>query len=323
MNKSKIFRRILFSVTLCLVGLYFFVFLASHLLYGFAALIFGGPWLIQLVSWTVIGLVFSLLSSLCAWPISLCLVTLLRQNQSRPFMAQILRPVYFLASLPLVLVVYIFAEVFGIEVFSVFRDFWMDIFGSHNFFTRSLAFTLTILFYPFSTLLFGKMNTDVFFQKMLDLVNDFAQVGLFSSVLIFGLTIFIIPKMFLTMNQCLEEDKSLRRLDTIQSIGGTKWQSVSITLLQSMREHFNRILAHFVRICFFEGLIVFFLLNFFFSKGQKDPFLGSTLASRFVFESLKPMENPLFLLALGGFLSFCYFLLLAIEKYYSKDLLQR
>ena len=234
-------------------------------------------------------------------------------------MVQVLKPVYFLASLPLVLVVYIFVEVLGIEVFSVFRDFWMDTFGSHNFFTRSLAFTLTILFYPFSTLLFGEMSTDVFFQKMLHFVNDFAQVGLFSSILIFGLTIFIIPKMFLTMNQCLEEDKSLRRLEIIQSIGGTQWQSVSVTLLQSMREHFNRILVRFVRICFFESLIVFSLLNFFFSKDQKDPYLGSTLASRFVFESLKPIESPFFLLAMGGFLSFGYFLLLAIEKYYSED----
>ena len=159
---------------------------------------------------------------------------------------------------------------------------------------------------------------------MLKIVIEFFQFGLLSSTLIFALTIFIVPKMVMTMHQCLMKNRDIRGLEVVQSVGGTRWESVSITMIQFMRDHFNMILIRFIRICFFESLIVFSVLRFFFSFDiSHGDHWGSTLTSNFVFESLKSGENNYdFLLILAGFLGFCYLLLIIIERYYSKPLLK-
>ena len=321
-----IFKKFFLIMILLLVGIYFLLFTACYLFYGFSFFNFNGFPFREFLNWTSAGLCFSFLASLCSWPLSLSLVTLLRRYQFHYLSRRVFVFIHFSASLPLVLFLYIFLEVLGPEFFSNFRDFWINNLASDNFLTKTLAFVITVFFYPISSLSFFSelRTTDIFFNKILTIIIEFLQISLPGLILVFILVIFIIPKMVITMHQCLMKNRDIRGLEVVQSVGGTWWESVSITMIQSMKDHFNMILTRFVRICFFESLIAFSVLKIFFSfdESQKGEW-GSTLTSHFVFESLKSNgNNHDFLLVLAGALGFCYLFLMFIERYYSKPLLK-
>ncbi len=323
---NKVFKKLPLIAISLLVGIYFTIFIASYLFYGFSVLTFDTFFHREILWWTLIGLCFSFLASLCAWPFSLSLVTLLRQYQFHPLARGGFRFIHFSASLPLVLFLYIFMEVIGPDIFMIFEKFWTDTLASGTWLTRTLAFILTVLLYPIGSMLLSpeESSVDVFFGKMLETVIEFFQIGLFSSTLVFILTIFILPKMVVTMHQCLLKNRDIRGLEVIQSVGGTWWESLSITMIQSMRDHFNMILTRFIRICFFESLITFSVLRFFLAFDiPHENYWGATPTSNFIFESLKPNDtNYDSLLILAGGLGFSYLLLMAVERYYSKPLLK-
>lgn len=317
-------KKFFLIATLLIAAFYFSAFIFSYFFYGFSFLKSGNIPVRDILIWTFTGLCFSLLASLCAWPFSLSLVTLLRKYQFHSLSQRIFMFIHFSASLPLVLFLYISLEVFGLGSFLNFPEFWVDVLDTDNFLAKSLAFVLTILFYPIKSLIFFSEyeTTDVFFHKMLKIVIECLQISLPGLVLIFILTIFIIPKMVITMHQCLIKNKDIRGLEVIQSVGGSRWESVFITMIQSMRDHFKMILIRFVRICFFESLITFSILSLFFDAHGKNQRVH-TLTSSFIFESLKlNKENHDFLLILAGALGFCYLSLMIVERYYSKPLLK-
>ena len=298
-------------------------FIASYLFYGFSVFVFDTfPW-ISLLMWAFQGLIVSLMAGFCAWPFSLSLVSLLRQYNSDSLAGMAFKFIHFSASLPLILFICLFMEVLGPDIFILVKDFLVETLVRENLLTRAIAFILTIFFFPISQLLsFSETREpDVFFNEMLMGVIDFFQMALLAGVLIFILTVFLIPKMTVTMHQSLMRNRDISGFEVVQSLGGSHWESVSISMLQFMKDHSKMILIRFVRICFFESLITFSVLKFFLSF--KKELWGSTLSERFIFESLRMTEdNSPSLLVLAGCLAFIYLFILQIENYYSKPLLK-
>ena len=288
---------------------------------GFQFLSFDDfPWT-SLLLWTFQGLIVSLMACFCAWPFSLSLVSLLRQYNSNPLTGRVFKFIHFSASLPLILFVCVFMEVLGPDIFILFKDFLMDQLARENLLTKAIAFVLTIFLFPIFQL-FSPSETgepDLFFRETLVGVIDFFQMTLLGGILVFILTVFLIPRMTVTMEKSLLKNREISGFEVIQSLGGSHWESVSIAMLQFVKDHSKMILARFVRICFFESLITFSILKFFLSF-KKGPW-GSTLSERFIFESLKVTENHgSSLLVLAGYLVFVYLFILQIETYYSKSL---
>lgn len=317
---SKSLKNILMTTVILLICFYVGFFIFSALYYSFLSLmnlVDGGVQEFQQIFWwLLVGLSLSLLATLCAWPFSLSILTLIEQNRGRKRTHWSQYALKFMGSLPLVLFVFLFVEVIGQEVFGLLESFWIQSFASSNFVTQALAFALTLLLYPLTILPFfgGDTTIDQFFRQMLAAVIEFAEVGLVSSVVVLGLVIFILPQMVLRMERYLKEDANLRSLEVIQSIGGTHWESIYMTVLQSMKEHFNLIVLRFTRICFFEGLLTLSLLSFFFRlSNEYQSYWGSTLSSVFITESLQVPLSISRLSGLAGLLALCYFIFVRLE----------
>lgn len=310
-----------------LISAYLLLFLSSYLVNTFLALEFlktGSFAELGTLLWLVlVGLSLSLLASLCAWPFSLSIATMIEQNKSRQHIDYINYALKFLASMPLVFYAYLFLEVVGADVFRILESFWVESFASSNLLTQVLAFALTLLLYPLTIIpwLLEPVSVDVFFQKMLVAVIDFAEVGLVSSVVVCGLIIYILPQMVLRMLKYLQRDQNLIKHEVIQSIGGTRWESIYMTVLQSMREHFNIIILRFTRVCFFEGLITFSLLSFFFKTQESlESHWGATLSSLFIGESLVWEPGTEKLRFFSGALILVYVVFIGVERFYLKKL---
>ena len=307
--------------------LYICVFFSSHVFYVIWGLSVSLPDVAirasQLIWLSLVGLSFGLLATLCAWPFALSLSTLIEQNRDHRTTQWLITAIRFFASLPLVLFAYLYLEVVGAKVFGVLQVFWVDSFASSNIFTQALAFSLTLVLYPLSLVpgVLPQMTVDIFFKKMLLAVIGFAEVGLVSSVVVLGLTLFVIPQMVLRMLKYLEEDKSRRHHEVIQSLGGTRWESIYMTLLQSMKEHFNIIVAQLTRLCFFEGLVTLSLLSFF---AVSDPLAidqwGASLSALFVSESMNWTASLDKLTLVAAVLSVQYLLFFILERHFRKKL---
>ncbi len=285
-------------------ALYIFVFVRDQL--GQPLL----PWR-NLFGWFTVGISLALLSSLAAWPFALSLSTLLEHNKSRPLANIFLRILSYLASLPLVLFVFAYLAIIGHRGFYTIKSVWVFLFATENFFTEAIAFALTLLLYPLTGLPgAGEQPTiDLFFRRMLDGVVEFAEVGLVATVVAAGLFLFVLPKMVLCIRKLLLEDHNLRSTEIIKSLGGTPWESIHLTVMQSMKTRFNEIILYFTKLCFFEGLVTFALLNAFFFAGDSDQYhWSSSLSSVFVRQSLLPTKNLDQLLSISGFLLLTYFL---------------
>ena len=276
------------------------------------------------IFWVSVGLSVSLLASLACWPFALSTATLLEHNKKRRLTPWVLRFLSYSSTLPLVIFCFVYVEVLGEKGFQAIESFWIDLFASPNIFTQVLAFGLTIILYPLTALPFFSENpsVDLFYQKMLAAVIEFAEVGLVTSAMVLGLFLYILPKMVLHMRQQLREDQALRSFEIIKSLGGTPWESIHLTVLQSMKTRFNGIITYFTRICFFEGLISYSLLYFFLSPGSASESFhwSSSLSSLFVSSSLNSERSESILLATSGGLVVCFFLFMFLENYFRKKL---
>lgn len=300
------------------LGLFFYVYSISNLLGENSAFTFQ-----QYFWWTVMGLSLSLLSCLCAWPLSLAIATLLEQFKKKKMVMATLRFLYFIESLPLIVFVFLYYEVVGFHSFGWFDKFWNQYFTATHFLTKGIAFALTILLYPLTIFpIFGEdLNVDQLYQKLIFVVSDFAEVGLVTSVIVFGLMVYILPKMVLQMSRSLSSTANLRNHEIIQSIGGTHWESVYMTVVQSMKEHFNFIILRFTRICFFEAIITYTLLNSFFSTADSAKFhWGSTLSSMFVVQAIDPEISIPYLNASAGVLILCFLIFIWMERLFLEKL---
>lgn len=269
------------------------------------------------------GLSLSLLTCLCAWPVALAIATLMEHFKGNKAVVRLNRFLKVIESLPLIVFAFLYIEVVGFYSYGWFEKFWGEFFTTSHFLTKGIAFALTILLYPFSLLPFfeSQPNIDLFYQKILTLVAEFAEVGLVTSVIVFGLMVYIIPKMILRMNFYLNSKNNSRAPEVIQSIGGTHWESVYMTVIQSMKVHFNLIILRFTRICFFEALITYTVLNSFFSGKDTSTFhWGTTISAMFVVQAMEPKVSLDPLCIIAGLLSICYIIFVGLEKFFRKKL---
>lgn len=307
-----ILKKTLLGCALLVVFTYFFSLFSISMTYFFV----GGFYLVQkslfsmnsLLWLIMVGLSFSLLSALLSWPFALSLVTLIKQNEERLSIIYLQQIVRFLASLPLVVFLYLFLQVKSFQVFYFFEDTWSQVFSATSWLTQFLAFTITLLLYPLTIIpsVSSDMSVDVFYQKTVTAVIESSEVGLVSSVVVFGLFVFILPQMTMVMLKSLRRDQNLQNIEVVQAMGGTEWESVYMTVLQSMREHFNLIVLRFTRVCFFEGLLTLSLLSFFVKA--KEPFSswwGATLSSLYVHKLfMEPLQPRLLLVLSAAMVSF-------------------
>lgn len=270
-----------------------------------------------LVGWVIVGVSLSLLTSLTAWPFALAAVTLLEHNKSRRLTSFSLRCVSYLASLPLVLFLFVYVQIVGEKGFLTLKAMWLLLFASPNVFTQALAFGLTLLMYPLTIIpgVGGEHTIDVFYNKMLDLVIECAELGLLAIVVVLGLFLYVFPKMILYMRQKMQEGEQLRSLEIIHSLGGTPWESMHLTVMQSMRTHFDGVMLYFTRRCFFEGLITYTLLSVFFSESVLGIHWSSTLPVVYIQSLLQGHEVPEISFGLCGILAFLYILFLVAESH--------
>ncbi len=310
--------KLIFSI----VFAYVLVFLGFGSLYLYSLFLGALNFNIQkLFLWISVGLSVSLLASLCSWPFALSLATLIEHNRERRIVRHILKLLKYYSTLPLILFVYIYVEVIGDSGFLTIQNQWDQIFSSSNFVTQALAFAITLILYPLTILPFfdSKLTIDVFFKTSLESVIDFAQAGLVAFVVVLGLFIYILPKMVLYMERNLKNEKSLKSFEIIKSVGGTPWESIQMTVMQSMKNSFNSILIHFTRVCFFEGLITYSLLHFFmFDNNPHHEQWGASLSSIFISTSLDPNRVVHQLMALCGVLLITYFLFILVEIFLKK-----
>lgn len=308
-----------------LAGGYLSIVLGGALFYLLSSLrlYFSEDWfkLRLLVFWSSVGLSVSLLASLTCWPFALSTATLLEHNKKRVFTPWLLKFLSYSSTIPLVVFCFIYIEVIGKKGFATIESFWIDFFASVNLFTQVVAFGLTLVLYPLTLLPFfsGKMTVDEFFQNMLAAVIEFAQVGLMASAIVLGLFLYILPKMILHMRQQLKEDQALRSFDIIKSVGGTPWESIHLTVLQSMKIRFNGIIVYFTRVCFFEGLITYSLLHFFLiptGTGIENSHWSASLSSIFVMASKDADDNRPLLLASSGVMVVCFLVFLIVENHF-------
>jgi hypothetical protein len=316
-----------------LLGLLTLVFASSYIL-GFVSsyLYFMGVALFELlnnqdlsiqtlISWVSVGLSLSLLSVLTAWPFALAVATLIEHNKARPLARFCLGFASYLASLPLILFVFVYVQIVGEKGFLAVKSFWLFLFASSNFFTQALSFGLTLLLYPI-TMIPGVgegLSIAVFYDRILSTVFEFAEVGLVASVIAMGLFLYVVPKMVLHMRQQLRKDENLRSFQIIKSIGGTPWESIHLTVMQSMKAQFNSIIVDFTRKCFFEGLITFTLLRVFFINDNQPEFhWSSTLSAVFLWTSLFEEPSSSLLRLTAGTLCLSYLLFIFLENYYKK-----
>lgn len=314
-----------FLLVALFVLLYLASFFGASLVYLFSGIrfIFSGHQEIlkPVFLWTSVGLSLSLLATLTCWPFALSAATLIEHNRSRWITPYILRSLSYFSTLPLIVFIYVYIEVVGVEGFDWLKEQWIVFFASPNFLTKSVAFALTLLLYPLTAFpfLLDRISVDQFFKNMLSGVIEFAEVGLVALVVVAGLYLYILPKMILHMRRQLKQDENLRSFEIIQSLGGTSWESIHLTVMQSMRNRFNSIVTYFTRICFFEGLITYSLLYYFvLEDGTFESHWGASLSSIFIFGSLDPGQRLSFLLAIAGFMVLCYLLFMRIESLFRR-----
>ncbi len=271
----------------------------------------------EMLGWFTVGVSLSLLASLTAWPFALAITTLLEHNKSRSLSRYFLKLLSYLSSLPLVLFVFAYLSIFGNEGFNFIKVVWTVLFASKNFFTDAIAFALTLLLYPLTIFMKAadQPTIDHFYHQMLAAVIEFAEVGLVATVVAVALFLFVLPKMILHMRKQLMDDENIRSTEIIKSLGGTPWESIHLTVMQSMKTKFNEIILHFTKKCFFEGLITFSILNaFFFRSIDGDYHWSSSLSSMFVRESVSLPKNLEHLMVLAGFLVLAYFVFTWFER---------
>ncbi len=271
--------------------------------------------------WVSVGLSVSLLASLSSWPFALSFATLMEHRKKGRLIRAIRVFLKYYSSLPLVLFVYIYVEVIGEPGFLALQNQWTYFFSSSNFLTQSVAFAITLLLYPLTILPFfdADLSVDSFFQSTLERVIDFAQAGLVAVVVVLGLFLYILPKMILFMEKTLKGEESLKSFEIIKSLGGTSWESIHMTVMQSMKNRFNSILIHFTRVCFFEGLITYSLLHFFmFNHRPHHEQWGASLSSLFISFSIKRPLEEAFLWKIAGVLLVCYLAFTYVEMKFIK-----
>ncbi|MEM7646981.1 MAG: hypothetical protein AAF203_08735 [Pseudomonadota bacterium] len=264
----------------------------------------------------------ALLACLFAWPIALSILILLELSRGRPLRDWILNLLQYLSGFPLIIFAFLFVEVLGIPVFEFFESLWIENFASSNILTQSLAFALTVLLYPLSVFpFFGEVQTvNLFYTEMLANVIDFASVGLMISSVILSLVIYIVPKMVLSMRKRLRLSESAQSLEVIRSLGGTQWEGIYLTVLQSMRSHFKFIIISGARICFFEGMVVFAIAKYLLAGSLFDqPSWSHTIASQLMFQSMSPSHNLNQLLILSGAMTICFLVFQRVEQNLSNN----
>lgn len=273
--------------------------------------------LVKVFGELVVGLSLALLASLCTWPFALSTATLLEHNRARPIYRWFLSLTAYLSGLPLLLFVYVYIEVIGQAGFASIQKFWTLLFASPNFLTQSISFALTLLLYPLVAMAEwgGAPTIDHFYRKILEAVIDFAEVGIVASVVVIGLFLFIFPKMVLKMRALLRDDENVKSSEIIKSIGGTSWESIHLTVMQSMKNSFTEVIAYCTRVCFFEGLITYTLLHLFFvGPGSKTTYWGTSLTSMFLDAAIEPSEQRQLLHFFAGLLSVSYLGFILFEK---------
>ncbi len=265
----------------------------------------------------MVGLSFSSLASLFSWPLSLSIVTYLQQIKKHRSYNTLRKLIHFFATLPLVLFCFIFIEVFGGDFFGSFEVFWSKSFATPNLFTQAIAFAFTLLIYPLTLFpVFSKNYTVAeFFSEVSRSIHQFAEVGLVSSVLILTLTVFILPQMVLLMLDHFDSKENQRSYEVVQSLGGTRWESIHLSVLQNMKSRFFELILRFTRICFFEGLITFSVLHYFFNVSSASLLnWGLSLSSLTVLLSTEGvLQKEVYFLS--GLLLFSFFAFYSCEKW--------
>jgi hypothetical protein len=271
----------------------------------------------DLILYSLVGLSFSILASLSAWPFALTFSTLILHKKDRPVFKFVQNVSYLLSTIPLLVFSYVIIEVLGKNSLFGLNNFTFDILSTSNLITQTLAFALTLLLYPLTILPFfyGQTSVDLFFQEMLNAVIKFAELGFISFVIIFSLFLYILPRMIVKMFYYLQKDQNIKNYEIIQSLGGTQWESLYITSLHAMKSNFSILILHFTKVCFFEGLITFSLINYYLINYQNN--WGQTLGSLYVEEALNNL-NLDNLLLISGFLILIFSVFLIVEIYISK-----
>lgn len=274
----------------------------------------------SILKWTIVGIVISSFSVFLAWPCAMATAVVLEQEDSY-WVSLAQKFISWLASLPLIVYVYVFIQFMAVDILSSFKGFWLESFASVNWVTQLLAFAGTILLYP---LLLFVPNTDgvtidQFFRATLKTVLNFGELGLTVTLLCIGLTFVILPRMVFEMQKMIRGNKDLQSLEIVRSLGGTAWESTHITLIHSMKSRFSLIFFRFVRHSFFEGIIVFLLLGYVFAdQNIFDDIIGATISSIVVQEYMSLNLSWTDLLSMGGWLLFLHIGFVQAEKYLLK-----
>jgi hypothetical protein len=268
----------------------------------------------------LVGAAVGLLSTLLAWPLAISVVIFIQLNLKWRPTQWILLFFEYMSRLPLIFFVFVYLTLIGWQTFHALDRFWFDVLASPNFFTQSIAFGLTLLLYPMSVLpfLWNHLTIDEFYTKMLGGVIDFAEVGFVISLLSLSLGFYILPKMVISMMEELRLGKTDLSAEVIQSLGGSRWESTRISVLQRLGQSFYTLVNRMTRCCFFEGLISFVVLNHLIYKSH----LGSTAwADTLTYVFLKqamnmPIHKPE-ILVLGLVMLVVYIFSLALEFLFS------
>ena len=313
----SLFSTIAISAALFFISTYIFALIQNF--------IAGGGIVSQIefrliMRWTIVGVVISSLSVLLAWPCAIATAVVLEQEESY-WVRLAQKFISWLASLPLIVYAYVFVQFMAVDILGSVKGFWLESFASVNWVTQLLAFAGTIFLYPL--LLFipntDGVTIDQFFRGSLKAILNFGEQGLTVTLLCFGLTFVILPRMIFEIQKMIRGNKDLQSLEIVRSLGGTIWESMHITLIHSMKSRFSLIFVRFVRYSFFEGIVVFLLVGYTLSdQNITGSTVGTTISSVVVREYIGLELSWPDLLSFGGWLLLLHIAFVRLESYIAK-----
>lgn len=277
------FRYLINSLTISFT--LFFVFLNLVLIILWDSSVFPldrrSFWLIA------VGLSDAFLACLLSWPVALSIVSFLQQVRSTRFYKWVRKVVQFLATLPLVVFGFIFVEVVGELLLQGMETIWARTFQQSSELSQSLAFAITLLIQPLRRFFSDSTVHETFLEVEKTLLN-LTEIGILSSTLVFVLILYILPQMILLMMDDLDAQDQQTSAEQVRALGGSAWESVRLSVLQQLKLRFWNWVFKLSRLCFFEGLITWSVLNAFFGLNIEGlQHWGGTLTSFAVLQAVQ------------------------------------
>ncbi|MCB0379131.1 MAG: hypothetical protein KDD33_11630 [Bdellovibrionales bacterium] len=277
--------------------------------------------LLQFLGWAGMGLLISVIATIAAWPVALSSAVVLSQAEQVWWGRWAQRLISFYSKIPLVVLAFIFLRFFVDSIFFSLGWVLHQSFASSNMFTEGVAFAVTTVlapaFYLFSS--DPKQLTQTVYESGLNAVVNVGELAFVVIILSIALLFYLVPRMILNMQDLLMREGHRRSLEVAKSLGAGPWQSLHLTMIHYMRPNFNLIFVRYIRLAFFEGLMVFFVYKKIstmeaFADSRWGEALTAIVVEKLASGSIQQSEW----LVLGSLLLAIHLVLLAMEQNFLK-----